>query len=155
MNSMQLPSYLGLQQHAESTLAESFRILADAHKAEADIHDLCGRHAQVCDSHVKRLAPLIEIYGERSEQEPERMRDKGLGKARSGPVGLLRDLQDVYLLATFTDITWAMVRQAGLALPDKNILATVSACEPETSAQLRWLRTRMQLAAPQALLAAE
>ena len=155
MSAMQLPSYLGLQQHCASTLAQSYRIVADAHTAEADIYDLCGAHAQVCDGHVKALDSLIEIYGERTEREPERMRDKGLGEARSGPVGLLRDLQDVYLLATFADITWAMIRQAGMALPDQNMLEIVAMCEPETSAQLRWLRTRMQLAAPQALLAAE
>ena len=152
---MQLPAYLGLQRHAESTLAESFRVLADSHAAEADIRDLCGSHAKVCDGHGAALDELIRTYGQRREHEPERMRDQGLRRGRGGPVGLLRDLQDVYLLASFADITWAMIRQAAEALPDQKMIEAVSACEQETSAQLRWLRTRMQVSAPQALLAVD
>ena len=69
--------------------------------------------------------------------------------------GLLRDLQDLYLLASLTDVTWTMVKQAAQALQDAHLLEIVEACEKETSVQLRWLLTRMKQAAPQALIAAK
>lgn len=69
-------------------------------------------------------------------------------------MGLLRDLQDLYLLATFVDVTWTMVKQAASALRDRELLEVVSRCDNETAVQLRWLQTRMKQAAPQALIAA-
>jgi hypothetical protein len=41
-------------------------------------------------------------------------------------VGLLRDLQDLYLLASFVDITWTMVKQAAAALRDQELLGLVA-----------------------------
>jgi hypothetical protein len=52
------------------------------------------------------------------------------------------------------DITWTMVGQAARGLHDSELLQVVSGCEGETATQLKWLRTRMKQAAPQALIAA-
>lgn len=48
----------------------------------------------------------------------------------------------------------AAVGQAGQGLRDRELLDIVAACENDTSRQLRWLRTRIKQAAPQALSAA-
>ncbi|MGC4938172.1 hypothetical protein [Kribbella sp. DT2] len=69
-------------------------------------------------------------------------------------MGLLRDLQDLYALASFVDITWTVVEQAAQALRDRELLDVVDACEQETTQQLTWLKTRIKQAAPQALIAA-
>ncbi|HEU5241725.1 MAG TPA: hypothetical protein VFU25_06915, partial [Ornithinibacter sp.] len=74
---------------------------------------------------------------------------------RSGGVGLLRDLHDLYLLVSYLDIAWTMVGQAAKAVRDDELSGVVGWCETETSAQLSWLRTRMKEAAPQALVVAE
>ena len=116
---MKLPVYLALLSESEKTLADSFRVVAEAHG-----------------------------------DEPERLHAAGVGQARSGPLGMLRDLQDLYLLASLTDITWTAVKQAGQALRDQELLDIVAECDGETSVQLRWLRTRMKHAAPQVLIAA-
>ncbi|MDI3213071.1 hypothetical protein [Arthrobacter sp. AL12] len=47
-----------------------------------------------------------------------------------------------------------MVKQAGSALRDRELLDLVSRCDGEPAVQLRWLQTRMKQAAPQALLVA-
>lgn len=153
---MKLPSYLGLLSTAEQTLAESFRQVADGHGEEPDVYFLCSTLAQQCDSHERALAPILERYGEDDDQdgEPERIHADGLSETRSGPVGLLRDLQDLYILANFVDCTWTMIKQAGQALRDQELLAVVSDCDTETSTQIAWLKTRMKQAAPQALIAA-
>ncbi|MFI2563418.1 hypothetical protein [Paenarthrobacter sp. NPDC018779] len=153
---MNLHLYLGLLHKGEQTLAESFRQVSEGHGAEPDIHFLCQTLAKQCDHHEDVLRPLAERYGEDSpDNEPERLHADGLSKTRSGPVGLLRDLQDVYVLASLVDMTWTVVAQAGSALRDEELLAAVESCQKETQTQLAWLKTRMKQAAPQALLVAE
>ena len=153
---MNLNIYLGLLHKGEQTLADSFRQVAEGHGAEPDVHFLCRTLAKQCDHHEELLAPLAERYGEDgSDDEPERLHADGLSETRSGPVGLLRDLQDLYLLATLVDATWTVVEQAGSALRDKELLSAVEKCQAETQQQISWLKTRMKQAAPQALLVAE
>ena len=69
-------------------------------------------------------------------------------------MGLLRDLQDLYLMANACDIAWTMVGQAAQGARDGDLLEVVEGCEGQTAVQIKWLRTRMKQAAPQALLVA-
>ena len=152
---MKLPVYLGLLHSAEATLGQSFRQVAEGHGTEPDVHFLCRTLAAQCDRHTEALRPVIERYGEAGpDDEPERLHADGLSATRTGAVGLLRDLQDLYLLASFVDITWSMIRQAAQGLRDTELLGVVARCERETGVQVGWLKTRMKQAAPQALIAA-
>ena len=76
------------------------------------------------------------------------------GGTRQGGIGLLRDLHDLYLMATEVDISWTVLRQGAQGARDKALLDLVNACDAETAVHLQWLRTRMKQAAPQALLVA-
>ncbi len=153
---MKLPVYLGLLHKAEGTLAESFRQVSEGHGHEPDVYFLCQALATQCDEHQRALQPIIDRYGEVDEDdEPERLHADGLQNTRSGPVGLLRDLQDLYLLANLVDITWTMIKQAAQGLRDKELLNVVNECDGQTSTQLKWLQTRMKQAAPQALITAK
>lgn len=151
---MQLPLYLGLLRHAEQALAASFRQVAEGHGAEPDVFHLCHALARQCDAHAEALGPVVQRYGERDDDEPERLHAEALSTTRSGPLGLLRDLQDLYVLASLVEITWTVVRQAGHALRDERLLDVVSTCAAETEVQSSWLRTRAKQAAPQALVVA-
>lgn len=148
---MGLAVYLGMLHAAEQTLADSWRLVADGHAAEADLHHLGHQLGERADGRVARLAPLTERYGERYDDEPERLEAEGLGSLRAGPVGLLRDLQDLYLLASFVAITWDLVGQAAQATRDREALDAVAHAQPEVRNQIAFLRTRMEQAAPQAL----
>ena len=149
---MHLTTYLGLVDVGERTLAESYRQVAQGHAQEADVVVICERFASQCDAHRERLAPVVAERGEDRESEPERLHADGLSGTRSGGVGLLRDLHDLYLLASYLDISWTVVGQAAKAVRDTRLLSVVQECEKETSAQLAWIRTRMKEAAPQALV---
>jgi hypothetical protein len=151
---MLLPVYLGLLEQSEKALAESFREVARGHGDEPDVHHLCHTLAGKCDEHVAALAPAIDRYGEQAEDEPERLHAAALSTTRSGPLGLLRDLQDLYLLASLVDITWTAVKQAAEGLRDSELVGTARDCESETKVQLAWLSTRLKQAAPQALIVA-
>ncbi|MFE6257438.1 hypothetical protein [Agromyces sp. NPDC057865] len=152
---MKLPVYLTLLAESETTLAESYDRIADAHGDEPDVHFLCVTLARQCEAHREQLDDVIARLGAApADDEPERLHAEGVGEPRTGPLGLLRDLQDLYLLASLADITWMMVEQAAQALQDEGLLRVVGACEHEIEVQLRWLKTRMKQAAPQALIAA-
>lgn len=60
----------------------------------------------------------------------------------------MRDLQDLYVMANFCDITWTMIGQAAQGTGDKELLETINALEGQTSIQIKWLKTRMKQAAP-------
>ena len=151
---MMIAVYVGLLANAERVLASSFRHVADGHGDEPDILSLCQMFALQCDEHERALAPAIERFGEHPELEPERLHAEAMSSTRPGPVGMLRDLQDLYVLASLVDITWMMVKQAALGLRDAELTETVSRCEGQTKIQLAWLTTRMKQAAPQALIMA-
>jgi hypothetical protein len=151
---MLLPVYLGLLRHSETALAESFRQVADGHGDEPDVLHLCHTFAAQCDEHEGALEPVVQRYGEQPDDEPDRLRADALSSTREGPLGLLRDLQDLYILASFVDITWTAVKQAAMGARDEELVAVVERCQGETAIQLSWLRTRLKQAAPQALIAA-
>lgn len=110
---MKLPLHLGKLHRAEATLARSYRQVADGHGAEPDVHFLCLTLAAQCKRQEQALQPVVDRYGEvTGDDEPERLHADGLTETRSGAVGLLRDLQDLYLLANLVDITWTMIKQA-------------------------------------------
>jgi hypothetical protein len=148
-----LSTYVGLADHSEKTLAESFRAVADGHAAEADILHTCRLLADWCDRHRTSLAPVVERYGEDDAVvEPERLHASGLAEVRSGPVGLLRDLQDLHVLASLVQTTWTVIAQGAQGLRDAELLEVATSANAETSRQLSWLNTRMKAAAPQALI---
>jgi hypothetical protein len=149
-----LATYLGLLDGSLRTLAAAFRQVGAGHAEEPDVRLICHILAERTDGQVETLAPLVERYGEQREEEPERLHAAGLEETRSGGVGLLRDLQDLYMLASLADITWTVIEQAAQGLRDRRLLDVAVSCRQETTRQLLWLRTRIKQSAPQALIAA-
>lgn len=150
---MHLPVYVGLLDSSLRSLADAFRQVSDGHGEEPDVEYLCQVLARQVDEQLEALTPVVRRYGENREQEPERLRATDLESTRSGGVGLLRDLQDLYMLGSFVDMTWTVVGQAAQGLRDRELLQLVDACEQDTTRQLQWLQTRIKQAAPQALIA--
>jgi hypothetical protein len=154
-----LATYVGLADHSEQVLAESLREVARGHARVADVHHLCLTLAGMSERHRERLAPVVARYGEQGGgqedvDEPERLRADALPSAREGEIGLLRDLQDLHLLATLVESTWVVIAQGAQALRDRELLEVSDACRADTARQLSWLTTRMTAAAPQALVVA-
>jgi hypothetical protein len=148
-------TYVGLADHSEQILADSLRAVADGHARQADVFHTCRMLAGWSDEHRRRLAPVVERYGEQDDvDEPERLRASGLAEVREGEVGLLRDLQDLHVLASLVQTTWTVLAQAAQGVRDPELLEVANASNAETSRQLTWLNTRMKQAAPQALIVA-
>ncbi len=151
---MYFSTYLTLLQSAGNTLAESYRQVAIGHQVDSDVYYMCLAFARQCDAHSAALMPTVERYAHVAEPEPERLHPLGLTAARVGPIGLLRDLQDLYQLANLVDITWTLTGQAAHGARDRDLINLVARCNKQISAQLAWLRMRMKAEAPQALLVA-
>jgi hypothetical protein len=153
-----LATYLGLLHRSEQTLAESLLTVGEGHQAEADIYHTCLSLAKLSLGHLEKLSPVVARYGEQRHgadvSEPERLHAEGVAQVRPGPVGLLHDLQDLYLLATLVDTTWTAVNQAAQGARDRELMEICQSCMSETTKQLKWLQTRMKVSAPQALLVA-
>jgi hypothetical protein len=147
-----LSHYLGLLHKAQVDLAASFREVGEAHQDEPDVFDDCRRLAAQCDRHADALQPFTDRYGEEADDEPDRLHSEIFKGAREGGLGLLRDLHDLYLMAAECDISWTLVGQAARGARDDELSAVVAGCEGETAVQMKWLRTRMKTAAPQALV---
>jgi hypothetical protein len=149
---MHVAHYLGFLHKAQVDLADAFRQVRDAHAEEVDVFHTCEKLAKECDAHAERLQPFAERYGEDAPDEPDRLYSELFRGTRTGGLGLLRDLHDLYLMACECDMAWTLVGQAAQGLRDGELLEVVTTCEGETEMQLKWLRTRMKQAAPQALV---
>jgi hypothetical protein len=152
---MHFAHYLGLLHRAQGALADAFREVAAAHAEEADVVSICTQQARHCEERAAALKPFADRYSEEAPDEPERLHSSLFQGTRSGGLGLLRDLQDLYLMAAESDICWTLVRQAAQGLRDEDLVSVVDAGDAVTAVQLAWLRTRMKAAAPQALVVAE
>jgi hypothetical protein len=149
-----LTTYVGLADHSEQTLADSFRTVAQGHARVADVFHTAHLLAGWSDEHRRALAPVVERYGEAEVDEPERLHAAGLAETRAGEIGLVRDLQDLHVLATLVQTTWTVIAQGAQGLRDRELLEVANTSNAQTSRQLTWLATRMKVAAPQALIVA-
>jgi hypothetical protein len=148
----------------ETDLADELRALGERHAADHDVYHQCHTFAMQCDRHARSLEPHAARYGEGVDDHTgtelwsgllERARHKGaelLGRAPQGGLLLLRDLRVLFLAAEEASITWVMAGQAAQAARDVELLETVTTCHTETELQVKWLTTRIKVAAPQALV---
>ena len=152
---MHLANYLGYLHRAELDLADGFRRVAETHAQEVDVYHLCkALLAKQCENHAEQLKPFVDRYGEQQPEEPEQLYHQFFDQTRSGSLGLLRDLHDLYLMANACDIAWTMIEQAAQGVGDRELLEVVNSCEEETANQIKWIRSRMMVAAPQTLIVA-
>ena len=101
---------------------------------------MCEQLAGQCDRHAERLEPFAERYGEARPTSPSASTRELFGGTRSGPLGLLRDLHDLYLMACECDIAWTLVGQAAQGARDASCSPSCRRCEGETSIQIAWIR---------------
>jgi hypothetical protein len=97
------------------------------------------------------LSATIARVGSESVDEPQRVRSALFHGPRLGGLGLLRDLQDLSLLAKQVEVNWTSTRQAAKALHDHELETLGASCMEETGKQIAWLETQIKQTAPQAI----
>lgn len=145
---------------AEQRLATELERAGERHRAEHDVHHLSATLAGISRAHVEALAPFGERYGVEVDGSGgasavlAAVREKASelsGRRPEAGLLLLRDLRELFLLASDASLGWTVLGQAAQAARDEDLLEVVSECHPDTLRQLKWVTTRIKQAAPQAL----
>lgn len=151
---MYVSSYLGLLHASEQQLINALLMVADHHEDEPDIYQTCQLVATWSKEAISDLEPLIERYSEDKSEEPEQLTQQLFAGPRTGNLALLRDLHDLWLLANEVQLCLGVLEQAAKALRDPELEAFCQRFTAQTKRQLTWLHSRIQQAAPQALVVA-
>jgi formylmethanofuran dehydrogenase subunit D len=144
-------SYVGLAHLAERELEKAFLATANRHGHEPDILHECELLADWSHQNAEQIDPFVAIYSETKDSEPKSLRHDLFRGSRSGGLGLLRDLHDLWLLASEARLSWELLHQAAQALHDQKLEAVCQHSMRRTDRQLAWLRTRADHAAAQTL----
>jgi hypothetical protein len=147
-----LSTYVGLAHRGEQTLVESLRQVAEGHPEDPDTVLVCRSLARQHEGGIQRLTPVAERYGEEEVEEPERLHADALTTTREGGVGLLRDLQDLYLLAALLQTTWTVLEQAAQGARDDDLVQLSTDALTQVKRTMTWLTTHLKTASPQILL---
>jgi hypothetical protein len=160
---MKLGPLLAQLHELETELADEYRALGERHASDHDVFHQCAAFAKQAEAHAQRLLPLAERYGEQVDDDTgpgfwsgvltraRRATSETIGRSSASGLVLLRDLRALLLAAEEVSITWVMAGQAAQAARDAELLETVSDCHVEVELQVKWLTTRIKVAAPQAL----
>lgn len=152
---MHIGKYLDLVHRSETDLAKAFRKVAKAHGDEPDVYQTCQLLASWSDKLVEELDPFVVKYKPEKDKEPDRLTQTLLKDTRKGGMALLRDLHDLYLVATEVQVCCTILKQGADSLRDKELTTACEEVERQTKRQLNWLMTRMKQAAPQTLIVAK
>jgi hypothetical protein len=154
---MHLQDYLQLVSVSEKQMSEAFTKVANHHREEPDIHFTCLMLASWSEKHVTEIEPFQKKFAKQSgkSKEPERLNQTLFKEPRKGPLALLRDLHDLWLLTKEIEICWKVILQGARALHDTDLESLCEDLQKETKRQSDWLLTRVKQAAPQILIVAD
>jgi hypothetical protein len=151
---MHIGKYIDLVHRTEIDLAKAFRTVSEAHAEEPDVYQTCQLLASWSDQLAEDMIPIASKYQEEKDEEPDRLTQILLKNTRKGGMALLRDLHDLYLIATEVQICCTILKQGASGLRDKELSTACEEVERQTKRQLAWLMTRMKAATPQTLIVA-
>jgi hypothetical protein len=83
------------------------------------------------------------------------VREKGselVGRRPESGLLLLRDLRELYMLASEASINWVILGQGAQAAKDHELLQTIKECHPDTLRTLKWTNTKIKETSPQVLM---
>ena len=150
---MHLATYVHLLEQGSTTLADSYAVLAEGHADEPEVVAQAARFRAQCEEHSARLGPARERYGD--HPAPDRLHVAGVTEPRTGGLGLLRDLHEVYDYASHLDIAWTLVAKAAQGNRDPELQDVATSCGSQVADQLAWLTTQIGTASAQVLLVAD
>jgi len=144
--------YVGTVLQSEQELAEAFEQVGRRHAADPEMEETCRRLASWSHEHVQSLSPILTREHAAPQTEPPLLAQALFRGRRTGGVGLLRDLHDLWLLAQESHVSWDVLHQVALGLRDEELESICRRCAQNNDRQIAWLRTRIDQAAPQALI---
>src|SRR3982751_3839280 len=102
---MHIGKYITMVHESEIDLSKAFRLVTKEHGSEPDIVETCSLLASWSDELAKEIEPFVTKYGEEKANEPDRLLKDLFKKTRKGSLGLLRNLQDLFLMANEGEVS--------------------------------------------------
>jgi hypothetical protein len=146
----------------ENDLASDLLNVSDRHKVDHEIFYVARDIARWSHEHVRRLSDVGRDYGLDLDPEPEneatmmaRMKQKTAeltGLLHEPTLLLLADLRHIHRTATGASLDWEVLAQTAQAMKDRELLATVQGCHPETLRQMRWANAKVKETAAQIMV---
>ena len=152
---MHIGNYIDMVQRTGEDLSKGFRMVAKDHGDEPDVEETCLLLASWTDILVEKIQPFSTKYGKNKNKEPDRLMNTLFKAPRKGSMGLLRDLQDLWLMSNEAQVCCIILRQAASALHDQELIGVCDEIEATAKRQASWLLTRMKASATQTLIAAD
>jgi hypothetical protein len=138
---------------SETELADELEKVAERHRVDHDVFHLATTLAQMSRARVQRLDRDSNgagsgggVLGAVREKASE-----VIGSQPPAGLLLLRDLREIYMLASAASIDWTILGQAAQAAKDTDLLSVVDECHNEELRTLKWATTHIKELAPQAL----
>jgi hypothetical protein len=147
---MRISNYIEYTKRCEEELAKAFKVVAKHHILEPEVHEMCNLWASWSLDHVQNLQLMIDRYGEEENTEPDRL-DYSLLKIRTGSLGLLRDLHDLWLMTSEVKLCWIILLQSARALRDTKLKLACLQFGNQTKRQSEWLLTKIKMSSSQVL----
>lgn len=135
---------LGLLRDSHIEFAEACRGVMATHVEESEIQDGLTRLKEFSEEAVGCLRPHIAHYEEHEAEQPHKLRETLFPTARPGAFGLLRDLQNLVLLATESEGAVTSLTKAAHELGDAALCSTCGHVKEQTKRQLAWLLTQVK-----------
>jgi hypothetical protein len=146
-----LADCIGLLLANEERLVRGWDKLRDTHSATPDIGPQSRLFALWSRRNAAAIEPYVGRYGAPGEDKPAVL-DRALPVTRPQTgFGLLRDLQDLWLMANESTISIAALIQGARALRDWTLEQDLLVVEGRNARQRAWLSARIEQAAPQIL----
>ena len=149
---------------AEEELADEYVKVGERLAAEHDVWYDCKSFAERCHAHADAIRPFAARHEEQLPQPDEEtvgetttaaLRHKlaeALGRRPEAGLLLLRSLRQLYLQAQEVSFHWMVAGQLAQATRDRELLTLVDELHRETLTQIKWLKTQVKRASPQALV---
>ena len=150
---------------AEEELADEYVKVGERLAADHEIWYGCKRFARQCHVHAETIRSFAARFeedlppaddAEVGETTTAALRHKVselLGRRPESGLLLLRSLRQLYLQAQEVSFHWIVAGQIAQAVRDGELLAAVDELHRETLTQIKWLKSQVKVASPQALVA--
>jgi hypothetical protein len=149
---------------AEEQLADEYVKVGERLAAEHDVWYECKEFAKQCHRHAEAIRPFAELHGQQlapaddstvGETTTAALRHKvseALGRRPESGLLLLHSLKQLYLQAQEVSWHWIVAGQLAQATRNGDFLSLVDELHRETLTQVKWLKTQVKQASPQALV---
>jgi hypothetical protein len=149
---------------AEEELADEYVKVGERLAAEHELWYGCKRFAEQCHTHADAIRPFASAHeedlppaddatvGETTTAALRHKLSEALGRRPESGLLLLRSLRQLYLQAQEVSFHWIVAGQLAQATRDHELLAAVDELHRETLTQIKWLKTQVKQASPQALV---